>query len=211
MIAGYDPDLDPAELDFHRRFGPWDAFTPLEARDVFDRTGLEWWVAGGWSIEAFTGLARPHEDIDVSIWRSDVPALIDVLESRYHLWAAGPGLMPLYDDRRELPEESDQVWIREHALAPWRADIVLNRDREGRWLSRRDPDFDAPLLEVTFVKEGVRYLNPEIALSFKAKLSRPKDDRDFEAAAPLMSDHARGFLADFLARKEPSHPWRARL
>ncbi len=106
---------------------------------------------------------------------------------------------------------ADQVWIREHALAPWVADCVLNRDREGRWLSRRDPEFDAPLEDVTWEREGIRYLNPEIALSFKAKLHRPKDDRDLAVTLPLLDDSALAFLADYLARREPEHPWRSQI
>lgn len=107
--------------------------------------------------------------------------------------AAGGALTPLYDDRLEVPEAADQVWIREHSLAPWVADCVLNRDSEGRWLSRRDPGFDAPLEDVTWEREGIRYLKPEIALSFKAKLHRPKDDRDLAVTVPLLDQTARAF------------------
>ncbi len=101
------------------------------------------------------------------------------------------------------------MWIRTHALAPWVADCVLNRDRAGRWVSRRDPEFDAPLEQVTWEREGIRYLKPEIALSFKAKLNRPKDSRDLAVSLPLLDDTARAFLADYLARRDPDHPWRS--
>jgi hypothetical protein len=30
---------------------------------------VPWWVAGGWAVEAFTGVARSHEDIDLSVLR----------------------------------------------------------------------------------------------------------------------------------------------
>ncbi|MEP6665024.1 MAG: hypothetical protein ABJA81_01135 [Nocardioidaceae bacterium] len=210
--ARFAADLDPDELAFQSRYGPWEAFTPEQAKAIFDPTGLTWWLAGGWAIEAFTGTRRHHEDIDVSMWRRDVPALVDAFEGRFHVWAAGEGcLCPLYDDRVDVPETADQVWIREHALAPWRADVLLNPDRDGRWVSRRDRDFDAPLDEVTWERDGIRYLNPEIALAFKARLNRPKDQRDLEATLPLLDDRARAWLADYLARKEPEHAWRGRL
>ncbi|MBA3233936.1 MAG: hypothetical protein H0T17_08325 [Propionibacteriales bacterium] len=209
--ASYAADLDPEDLAFHRRYGPWDAWTPDQAKPVFDGIGLTWWIAGGWSIEAFTGTARKHEDIDVSMWRRDVPALVQALAGRYDVWAAGGSLTPLYDDKLEMPETADQVWIRRHALAPWRADCVVNRDRDGRWVSRRDSDLEAPLEEVTWERDGIRYLNPEITLSFKAKLHRPKDNQDLAAALPLLNDDARAYLADFLARHEPDHPWRSQV
>lgn len=209
--GAYAEHLSADELAFQRRYGPWDPWTPAQAKVVFDSTGLTWWIAGGWAIEAFTGESRPHEDIDVSMWRRDVPALVRVLEGRFHVWAAGGGLTPLFDDQLEMPDTADQVWLRQHALGPWRADCVVNPDRDGRWVSRRDTDFDAPLSDVTWEHHGIRYCNPEIVLAFKAKLARPKDERDFDVTAPLLDEGARAFLADYLERKEPGHPWQRRL
>ena len=85
---------------------------------------------------------------------------------------------------------------------------MLNPDRDGRWVNRREPTWDAPLDAITFVRDGVRYLNPEIALGYKAKGNRPKDRRDLEAALPLMTADQRGWLAGFLDRVHPGHPWR---
>jgi hypothetical protein len=31
-----------------------------------------WWVAGGWALQAFTGVERQHGDIDPSVLRSDI-------------------------------------------------------------------------------------------------------------------------------------------
>ncbi|MFY9916700.1 MAG: hypothetical protein WAK18_18645 [Nocardioidaceae bacterium] len=209
--ASYSDVLHDDELEFQRRYGPWAAFTPQQARPVFDATGLEWWIAGGWSIEAFTGVSRPHEDIDVSLWRRDVPELVRAFAGTYDVWAAGGGLTPLFGDRLVLPDTSDQVWIREHALAPWVADCVVNPDRDGRWVNRREPTWDAPLGEITFTRDGIRYLNPEIALAFKAKGDRPKDRADLEAALPLLDAEQRTWLREFLGRVHPDHAWLQRL
>ena len=209
--ASYGVDLHADELEFQRRYGPWAAFTPQQARAVFDETGLEWWIAGGWAIEAFTGVSRPHEDIDVSLWRRDVPELVRLFDGRYDVWAAHGGLTPLYGDQVALPDTADQVWIREHALAPWLADCVVNPDREGRWVNRREPSWDAPLSEITFARDGIRYLSPEIALAFKAKQDRPKDRVDLEAALPLLERGQRTWLKEFLERVHPDHAWLQRL
>ncbi|MGH3447566.1 MAG: nucleotidyltransferase domain-containing protein [Nocardioidaceae bacterium] len=209
---GYASDLEPEELDFQRLYGPWAAFDPAEAMEFFNRTGITWWVAGGWAIQAFTGVGREHEDIDVCIFRRDLPLLRQAVGDAWHLWSAGAGMLrPVSEQFPEPHEESDQVWLRRHALAPWRADVPLNPDRAGDWVSRRDPDFSAPLEEVTFAMDGVRYLKPEIVLAFKAKLARPKDEQDFAVAAPMLDDRARGWLADYLRRVEPGHPWSQRL
>ena len=211
-MASYDLSLDDEELDFQRLYGPWDAWSPRQAREIFDPLGVEWWIAGGWAIEAFTGVSRHHEDIDVSMFRRDLPLLRQAFRGRFHLWAAGSGaLSPLEDPERDIPDSADQVWLRAHALAPWRADVVLNPSRDGRWVSRRDPTYDAQLEDITFTREGIRYLKPEIALSFKAALARPKDEADLAACLPLLDGGAKAFLADYLARIEPDHSWRHQL
>lgn len=207
--VGYRDDLAPDDLEFQRRYGPWEAFTPQQARELFAEIGIRWWIAGGYAVEAFTGVPREHEDIDVSIFRRDVPALRAALEGRLHLWSAGSGSLRPVDDRFPEPAaDSDQIWLREHALSPWRADILLNPDDDGSWVSRRDPSFVAPLDDVTWELDEIRYLRPEIALAFKAKLNRPKDERDFAVALPLLNEAARQWLAEFLARMEPAHAWR---
>lgn len=212
VTGGYPPDLPAEELAFQRLYGPWEAFDPGQARQVFEPVGIRWWIAGGYAVEAFTGVHREHEDVDVSIFRRDVPALRKALHGRFHLWSAGQGaLRPVGDRFPEPAEDADQIWLREHALAPWRVDVVLNPDEDGQWVSRRDPSFVAPLDDVTFESAGIRYLRPEIALAFKAKLARPKDEQDFAAAVPLMSSASRAWLADYLARIEPEHSWRHRL
>jgi Aminoglycoside-2''-adenylyltransferase len=199
--------------DFFRRYGAWEPLTLAEAKELFDPIGIPWWIAGGHAAEAFHGQPRPHEDIDVSMFRKDLPELRRAVDGVYHVWSAGSGaLRPVIDRFPEPHPESDQVWLRAHALAPWRADVVLNPDDDGAWVSRRDPAFSAPLDGVTWERDGIRYLNPEIVLSFKARLRRRKDEHDFAAIVPLLGDERRDWLVDYLERcEEPGHPWIDRL
>jgi hypothetical protein len=200
------------DAEFLRRYGPWEPFTLDEARELFDPLGIAWWIAGGQAAEAFHGVPRAHEDIDISMFRRDLPVLRAAVEGRYHLWSAGSGMLrPITDEFPDLHDQSDQAWLREHALAPWRADIVLNPDRDGQWVFRRDPDFAAPLDEVTWERDGIRYLNPEVVLAFKARLQRTKDQHDFDASLPLLDKRAVSWLADYLDRCESENPWRERL
>ena len=46
-----------------------------------------WWIVGGWSIEAFTGVPREHEDVDLSILASDVPAFRAHLRDAWTPWS----------------------------------------------------------------------------------------------------------------------------
>ena len=66
----------------------------------------------------------------------------------------------------------------------------------------------APLDEVTWVQtDGIRYLNPEIVLAYKAKHARPKDDADLAAVLPRLDDRQRGWLRDTVAQIHPGHRW----
>ncbi len=168
-----------------------------------------WWIVGGWSIEAFTGVAREHEDVDLSILACDVPALREHVGERYHLWSMDGGeLRPLNDKFPEPHHAECQIWIREHSLAPWLVDLPITPDADGLWRSKRNPEHVAPLDEVTWVADdGIRYLRPEVTLQFKARLDRPKDRGDLEAAWPLLSDEARAWLRDAVRRDHPGHGW----
>ncbi|MEV6414603.1 hypothetical protein [Kribbella sp. NPDC051718] len=205
----YADGLDPEELSFQRLYGPVEAATRDEAVEFFGGLGLDWWVAGGWAVEAFTGVSRPHDDLDVSFWRRHVPELVRYADGRYHVWSAGSRkISPLSPEQPEMPDDADQVWLREHALAPWKYDVVLNPDRDGRWVFRRDPSLDFALDEVTWVADdGIRYVNPEMALAYKAQGNRPKDRADLAAALPLLGVARRTWLADMVHHLHPDHAW----
>ncbi|HET9996700.1 MAG TPA: hypothetical protein VFQ17_04240 [Nocardioides sp.] len=51
---------------------------------ALDAAGLEHWLFGGWAVDLWVGrLTRPHEDIDVLVWRHD--------EARVHEALRGAG------------------------------------------------------------------------------------------------------------------------
>ncbi|MCW2795756.1 hypothetical protein [Nocardioides sp.] len=200
--------MDPEDEAFYRRYGPWDPLLPGQVRGFLGDFAGPWWIVGGWAIEAFTGQARRHEDVDVVIFRRDLSSLREALKE-FHLWSAGSGaLRPLNDDYPDLHPEASQVWVREHALAPWVADIIVNDDHEGLWVNKRWAEHVAPLDEVTWVgDDGIRYLAPELVLLHKARLLRAKDDRDLSVTWPLLADDRRAWLLDALRIVEPGHAW----
>lgn len=69
-----------------------------------------------------------------------------------------------------------------------------------------------PLDGATWVDgEGIRYIDPEILLLFKARQARPKDEADFGAIEPRLDEGQRTWLRDTLAQVHPGHAWLARL
>lgn len=206
------PRLGPDDLEereFQRLWGPWAPSTPSDAAALFDGFPRPWWISGGWAIEAFTGVMRPHKDVDVTIFRRDLGALRDHFRGRLDLWAAGSGtLRPLDDQRPRVPGWSAQVWLREHALAPWLLDVLLSPGGPRRWVFKRDNTVTRPIDEATWTAaDGLRYLRPELVLAHKARHRRRVDDDDLAATLPLLELSACSWLRVYLARSEPGHPW----
>jgi len=196
---------------WHRLYGDWAPLDLPALRDLLAGFDRPWWVVGGWAIEAFTGVPREHEDLDLSVLACDVPALRAHL-CDWHLWSiSDQALRPLTDRHPGPPAPDDQLWLRRDARSPWVADLPLTPDHEGLWTNKRLPAHVAPVEEVTFVRDGVRHLRPEIVLLFKARLHRAKDERDLAVTWPLLDDERRAWLLDALARVHPDHPWLERL
>ena len=211
------PELTKAE--FERIYGPWARRTPTDVAALFDGYPGVWWVAGGWALEAFTGVAREHEDTDPSVLRRDLPLLRRHLAGRLDIWCASSGgLRPLLPDDDPdgpadgvLPEGCGQVWTRASALDPWEYDILLAPGTADEWVYKRDASLRMPMTEALWERDGVRYLRPEIQLLYKAKGLRPKDQADFDATLPFLDDRRRAWLRDGLERTLPGHPWLAAL
>ena len=199
--------------EFERLFGAFRPMAPAEVAGLLDGLGAPWWVAGGWAIEAFTGVHRHHADLDVSILARDIPVLVEHFLGSHHVWAAGSGLLqPLLHPAQRFPEWAGQIWVRREATSPWLLDVLITPDRDGRWVFRRDPDVVEALERVTWVAaDGVTYLRPEVCLAYKASLDRPKDTADLEATLPRLGAGARRWLRDTVARLHPDHRWLDRL
>lgn len=51
------------------------------AAGALDAAGLEHWFIGGWAVDLWVGrLTRPHDDIDVLVWRHDEASVHEVLQ-----------------------------------------------------------------------------------------------------------------------------------
>jgi hypothetical protein len=206
-------DLTPEEQDenafWTRLYGPFEALDLDATRAFFAGFDRPWWVVGGWAMEAFTGVQREHEDIDVSLLARDVPALRAFVADRWHLWTIADGAIRPLTDKYPDPFAPDaQIWVRRDATSPWVMDVPLTPDDDGRWRNKRLPEHVAPLEEVTWMTEdGVRVLNPEIVLMYKARLDRSKDRRDLGHAWPLLDPTRRAWLRDVVRRLHPEHGW----
>ncbi|GEP36791.1 hypothetical protein NPS01_04540 [Nocardioides psychrotolerans] len=210
MNADQPPEMDDAE--FLRWHGAWEPLTPSTIGAFMAGFDRPWWVVGGWSIEAFTGVAREHEDLDVSMLTCDAPAFRDFLGERWTPWVVGgsmgPGGMRPYRLGGPDVDREGQLWVRRNAGAPWVLDVPLTPDTGGLWTNKRWHAHVAPVADVTWVgDDGVPYLRPEVTIMMKARLDRPKDRADLDACWPLLGDAERAWARDTIALAHPAHPW----
>jgi len=210
-------DLSTTELT--RLYGPWAGKTPEDAARLMADYPGPWWVSGGWAIEAFTGVPRAHDDIDLEVLRVDLPLLRRHLAGHLDLWTADdgalrpvlPGDQPDADPDSLLPEGCGQLWARPGGARPWEYDILLMTGSRRTWEFKRDSRIQRPLTSVGWTTGEIPFLRPEIQLLLKARGLRSKDQSDFEATLPLLDPPSTAWLRDSLALAHPGHPWLADL
>ena len=181
----------------------------------FDRP---WWVAGGWALDLFLGhRTRPHADLEISVLAADQRALFEQLGGwDLRLVAPGASLAPWDGSRIEAPFH--QVWARhgpgrpatadEFAADPTMLGYLLEQGDARRWVFRRDSAVIRPLHGFgAATADGVPFVRPEVALLFKAKATRFKDQRDFDRVLPRLDGAARAWLVSALEQAHPGHAW----
>jgi hypothetical protein len=211
MKSGRTPYDEDAE--FFATYGDWAPLTIAEVAELLRGFDEAWWVVGGQAIEAFTGVTRPHDDIDVSFFPDAIDAFRKHLDARYHLWSNHGGTFRLLNaDQPEPLHPLAQVWLRKDARSPWVLDVTPSPSVDGKWQSKRDASHVTNLEDVTWTDDrGVRFLNAEIALLFKARHNREKDRFDLGKAWPLLADEKRQWLRAAVRAYDPQHPWIALL
>ena len=167
-----------------------------------------WWIAGGWAIEAFTGIQRQHGDLDASIPRADVVAFHEHVAPRLHVWQADKGsLRPMTSSADPLPDTCGNLWLRASGSDPWEYDFLLMTVESGQWTYKHDGRISLPLDDILWLDQGVRFLRPEVQLLHKAPGLRAKDQADFESCLPLLEPSDRRWLQEALEIAHPRHPW----
>lgn len=197
--------MDDAE--FYRWYGPWATQTPAEVAALFAGMPARWWIFGGWSIEAFTGRSRAHEDVDTGVLRSDLPVLLEHLLPTHCVWSNLSGTLRPLRTPEELLEGCRQLWVRKDGASPWLFDVGLNPHDGDTWICARDETLRLPMNEVLYEQGGVSYQRPEITLLLKAWLDRPKDRADLAATVPLLAPDRLAWLNAMLERTHPGHAW----
>jgi hypothetical protein len=165
-----------------------------------------WYVAAGWALDLFRGeQTREHEDLEIAVPARRFAEIRDALPG-FEFDAVGNG------KAWRLPSPAldlvHQTWVWDPAAATYRLDVFREPHDGDVWICRRDESIRLPYSAVTaYTPDGIPYLAPQIALLFKAKWTRPKDQADFDGSAPRLDAAQRAWLQAALVRIHPGHSW----
>jgi Aminoglycoside-2''-adenylyltransferase len=193
----------------------WDAWSPEEAARRFAGIDAPWYVAAGWAVDLFLGGGhREHEDLEVAIPAHRLDEFVDALAGLdvFVVGTPADGLLTPLEEARHALSETHQTWVCDPESSVWRIDLFREPSDDEAWICRRDERIRMPFTEATLrTEEGIPYARPEIALLYKAKAAREKDEADLEATLPRLDPAARARLADWIGLVHPGHAWLGRL
>lgn len=190
------------------------AWTPLEAAGALAGVTAPWAVAAGWSLDLWHGRqTREHEDLEITVPAAWFPEIRQRLESLGLTWFVIDDGNVIELARGEAPAaHTHQTWVSDPAARAWRMDVFREPGDAQTWIYRRETGLEAPRARMMgHTPEGIPFVAPQVALLFKAKAARDKDEADFALAAPKLDPEARAWLIEALRRYHPGHPWIERL
>ncbi|KQV30139.1 amino acid transporter [Rhizobium sp. Root73] len=189
-----------------------DAWTPELLSERFRYQHPSWYIVGGWALDLWHGYqTRDHEDLEFCILSDDVDIFRDELSELDFFEVRNGNFAYLAPETRPRPETT-QLWGADMANLCWRVDMMIEHGTRENWTYKRDPSFRLP--RSTAVREtptGIPYLAPALALLFKAKHVRAKDEEDLHAALPKLHDQEKADLRCWLEAMYPGHEWITRL
>ena len=210
QLPGGGIKLSPAEIEaLDTRWSS--SWTPGEVAQHLAGIAAPWYVAAGWALDLFRGgQTREHGDIEIGIPAARFPEVRD----RFAGYAFDvPGGDRIWENATsEVLASTHQTWLRDPATGQYLIDVFREPHDGSTWICRRDEAIRLPYGEIIRrTEDGIPYLAPELALLFKAKAVRSKDQTDFDGTLPCLTPRQRDNLVGLLARVHPGHPWLAAL
>jgi hypothetical protein len=183
----------------------WQAWTPREVAQRLSTVATPWYVAAGWAMELFTDdAAREHDDLEIGVPAARFDQIVAAFPE-FEWDVAGEGRV------WPFPEQSEnhfQTWLRDPVTGRYRIDVFREPHVDDRWVCRRDRSITLPYSELMLhTSDGIPYVVPEVALLFKAKHLRDKDQVDFRRVLPAMDQSRRSRLSGWLSQVHPGHEW----
>ena len=177
----------------------------IAVNQIMQSFNKPWAIAGGWSIDLFLGEeTRKHADIEIVIYRKDQLAIQEHLAD-WNLKKVQNGIVLAWEKNEHLALPIHETYAEK---ASEKIEILLNESDSECWLYRRDSRIKRELGKaILTTNHGIPFLSPEIALLYKSKNPRPKDEMDFGSSCNYMSDEQKQWLQESLKLTYTEHPW----
>lgn len=167
-----------------------------------------WVVAGGWAIDLYLGkVTRPHDDIEIAIFRRDQASLHDYLDG-WLLQKVSNGERSVWHRAEALKLPIHELYCFNQTTEPQQLEVLLNESSETEWVYRRNEKIRRALDKCQLVSStGVKFLCPEVVLLYKSKNPRAKDEQDLATVVEHLEEERREWLKNAIAACEPEHHW----
>ncbi len=199
----------PMEARDYAHLWAWEALHPADLARLLYGLRTPWWICGGWALDLFLGReTRRHDDLDVAVLRRDQPTLFRHLRDWDVRYATPQHALEPWDGEH-LEPPIHGIWARRsnETTAPWTCEFLLNEHTDQHWIFRRNEGVTRSLDEVGMERDGVPFLCPEIVLLYKAIEPNPKNEADFVAVRPHLTQSGTRWLREALEVIDSRHPW----
>ncbi|MDQ4121353.1 MAG: hypothetical protein M3209_07895 [Acidobacteriota bacterium] len=185
---------------------------PLKVAALMSDFKPDWFVAGGWAIDLFLGKeTRPHEDIEIAVFRRDQLELQNYLRD-WHLQKVENRAFSDWEkgDFLKLPVFEIHCFNEDYDLLQF--EVLLNETSGKDWVFRRNETITKPLSKLHLESEhGIKFLRPEVVLLYKSKNPREKDEQDFQLALKHLNFESKVWLRNALSICYSEHDWQKKL
>ena len=181
---------------------------PLKVASLMRGFEPDWFIAGGWAIDLYLERqTRPHDDIEIAIFRRDQIALQNYLDGWLLKKAVGGELVDWNrEEFLELPVfeihcSGDTGELRF-------LEVLLNETGGKEWIFRRNKSVTKPLSKLHLTSNsGIKFLCPEVVLLYKSKNPRFKDEQDFQTVVKYLDGESKLWLGNALSICYSDHHW----